>query len=322
MDRAPGPCPPPRPPTGVTGTLDEAGRGPLVPVPGRPRPDAPRSTLSGLPADYDLALYGDIEAAFDQLITGADVTQLAGRVRRRRPGRARPRSRYVPDRGHRDPDLGRRRCRPRSSPRGSTPRGSTRPRIYAPRIYAPRIYAPRIYAPRIYAPDSYVPGPRRRPGLPRRLLGSAEPDAARRVGQHRHRRSETRLRRPPATPSGYFYVRVQGHDDRRSTPTRPFQLDRRRRRRLRLRRPRATSGDHAHARRPPRRRRRDGDRHRHQQARAAPSGTPRARRLPGLAGRAWPPTHRRRRRRRARTRARVRRPAGPGRPDTRTARTP
>ena len=97
------------------------------------------------------------------------------------------------------------------------------PRIYAPRIYAPRIYAPRIYAPRIYAPDSYVPDLASDAGVPRRVHRGAEPDAAGRVGEHRDG-AET-VTASTGNTDGFFYVRVQGHDDQVFDADLPFELD-------------------------------------------------------------------------------------------------
>ena len=110
--------------------------------------------LSDLPADYDVALYGDIEAAFDQLTHQLGRHPARGRGGRRRTGLARPRCRCT---------------RPRSThvPTSAADLPSTQ---FAPRIYAPRIYAPRIYAPRIYAPADLRAADLRAADLRTRLL--------------------------------------------------------------------------------------------------------------------------------------------------------
>ena len=120
-------------------SLNEAGearwfRFPVVP--GR----TSRSGLGGLTKDYDVALYGDIQAAYDELSGEASAPRPAAR-----------RATAVGDTqlpGY-----------PVTVSTIPTPQTSQQfaPRIYAPRIYAPRIYAPRIYAPRIYAPRIYAP---------------------------------------------------------------------------------------------------------------------------------------------------------------------
>ena len=114
--------------------------------------------------------------------------------------------------------------------------------IYAPRIYAPRIYAPRIYAPRIYAPDSFDPYLESDPAFQHAFSRRPEPDAARRVRQHRpqrrdvsashrqHRRaSSTSACRATTTRSSHrrpFRLGAHGHGRRRraagsSTTSRP-----------------------------------------------------------------------------------------------------
>ncbi|MFV9503269.1 MAG: PxKF domain-containing protein [Oscillochloridaceae bacterium umkhey_bin13] len=78
--------------------------------------------LRDLPADYDLTVYRDIAALYQDLTTPADLYRLGAE--------------FAPD--IYAPDI-------------------YAPDIYAPDIYAPDIYAPDIYAPDIYAPDIYAP---------------------------------------------------------------------------------------------------------------------------------------------------------------------
>ena len=108
--------------------------------------------LTNLPADYDVALYGDISAAFDQLSSGTDLSQLAAASAQGAPGS----ESQIPSYPAAATDIPTANTAAKFAPRIYAP-DLYAPRIYAPRIYAPRIYAPRIYAPRIYAPDAYDP---------------------------------------------------------------------------------------------------------------------------------------------------------------------
>ncbi len=200
------------------GTLTEAGetrwyRFPVVPG------EQATVNLTDLPADDDVALYGDIGAAFDQLSSSTDLSQLAAASAQGAPGSEHAGA-GLPGGRHRHPDV-QRHAR-------SSPRRSTRPHIYAPRIYAPRDLRPahlrpaHLRAPHLRA-GRLRPEPRGRPGLQRGVLGRPGPDPARGLVQHRH--PETRpSRRPRATPTGYFYVRVQGHTD--LTPAAAFHVAR------------------------------------------------------------------------------------------------
>lgn len=73
------------PADGIEGTLDEPGearwfRFPVVPG------QRVSVDLSSLPADYDVALYGDIESAFTRLRDSSEVTQLAAASAAGAPG--------------------------------------------------------------------------------------------------------------------------------------------------------------------------------------------------------------------------------------------
>ncbi len=179
-----------------------------------------------------------------------DLTSLPGRLRRRalrrhRRGVRPAQRRHRPDASSRPRRRTARRARRRRSRRtrprsptsrrppaavSSSRRGSTRPRIYAPAdLRAADLRAADLRAADLRAADLRAgrlrPRPRRPTRLPRRVLGRPEPDAARGLGQHRHR-APRRSRRRPATPTGYFYVRVQGHDDQSFDPRRPSTLAR------------------------------------------------------------------------------------------------
>ena len=286
MDRRRRPCPTPGSPARSTSRARPAGSASRS-CPG----SGPSVDLSSLPADYDVALYGDIQAAFDRLSASSDITQLAAASAAGAPGSETQVPTYpaevtqVPTSAAELPST-------QFAPRIYAPRIYA-PRIYAPRIYAPRIYAPRIYAPRIYAPDSYNPDLDADPAF-RDAFSAAQNQTLLAVSANTGIEAETRLRRD--RQHGRLLLRPGAGPRRRrvrrrpAVPARACGLGRHRLRRPRgLRRP-AHAGAHP-------RRRAHGHRHRHQQARAR-RGHAGARRLPGLAGQPGG-QHRRRGRRRA-----------------------
>ncbi len=209
------------PAEGVSGTLDEPGearwfRFPVVPG------QRVNVDLSSLPADYDLALYGDIDAAFQRLGGGSEVTQLAAASAAGAPGSQTQVPDYptsvskVPTSADTLPST-------TFAPRIYAPRIYA-PRIYAPRIYAPRIYAPRIYAPRIYAPDSYVPDLDSDPAF-RDAFSAAQNQTLLAVSANTGTSAET-VSASTGNTEGYFYVRVQGHGDTVFDAARAFRLER------------------------------------------------------------------------------------------------
>ena len=302
--------------TGRPALDDKTSSSPARPA-GTSSRSSPASSVEGrhcpsLPADYDLALYGDIGKAFDTArSTASDLTQLAAASAAGAPG-SRDAGAGVPDQRHRHPD---RRTTPPSATvraRGSTPRGSTR-RGCTPRGSTRRGSTPRAST----RPGCTHPTPTSPTSRPTRR-------SATRSRQRRTRRCSRcrptpapgrprRRRRPPATPTGYFYVRVQGHDDAGFDAATPFHLGARGSSGIEdcvgLEHLRATApspgpdaSDDEH-----------GDRHRHPE-----DAGPRQRRrptrgVPRLVGRAWPPASGRRRRRRQRISPRVAGAAGAGR---------
>ena len=183
-----------------------------------------RVDLSELPADYDLALYGDIQQAFDELSDDADPlaklsSTVNGTVGAQDQVPSYPTSvQDVPtEKPQTDPG-------PTFAPRIYAPRIYA-PRIYAPRIYAPRIYAPRIYAPRIYAPGSFDPYLESTPGF-QQAFSAAQNQTLLAVSADTGRASETVSARTGNT-SGFFYVRVQGHNDRVFSTDEAFRVSRR-----------------------------------------------------------------------------------------------
>ena len=207
-----------------------AGRGAVVQVPCRARPAGHRQPTS--PADYDLALYGDIGSAFDQL----------AERRRPRPSSPPPRPRARP--GAETQTRSTTPASPRSRRRSTKPPVTTQfapriyapriyaPRIYAPRIYAPRIYAPRIYAPRIYAPDSFVPDLESNTFF-RDAFSAAQNQTLLAMSANTDLAPET-VSASTGNTDGYFYVRVQGATDEAFDAGTPFslRLNRHRRREL------------------------------------------------------------------------------------------
>ena len=88
--------------------------------------------------------------------------------------------------------------------RGCTPRGSTRPRVYAPRVYAPRVYAPNSYAPDLPADPAF-----------RDAFSAAQNQTLLVVSVNSGTGATGAETATVSTGNnqGYFYVRVQGHDD-------------------------------------------------------------------------------------------------------------
>ena len=209
------------PDAGISGTIDEPGearwfRFPVVP--------GQRVTvdLTNLPGDYDVALYGDIQAAFERLSASSDVTQLAAASAAGAPGSETQVPEY-PSEVTQVPTSAAELPSTQFAPRIYAPRIYA-PRIYAPRIYAPRIYAPRIYAPRIYAADSYNPDLDADPAF-RDAFSAAQNQTLLAVSANTGTSAE-RVTASTGNTDGYFYVRVQGHDDAVFDTDRSFRLAR------------------------------------------------------------------------------------------------
>ncbi|HEX4471184.1 MAG TPA: hypothetical protein VH085_04395, partial [Nocardioides sp.] len=201
---------------GLDGTLTAAGetrwyRFPVVPG------EQATVNLTNLPADDDVALYGDIGAAFDQLSNSTDLSQLAAASAQGAPGS----TTQVPDYPAAATDIPTSNVTPKFAPRIYAPRIYA-PRIYAPDAYAPRIYAPSIYAPRIYAPDSYDPSLSGDPGFSE-AFSAAQDQTLLAVSSNTGTQAET-VSASTGNTDGYFYVRVQGHTD--LTPGGTFHIAR------------------------------------------------------------------------------------------------
>jgi hypothetical protein len=191
---------------GATGTIAEAGEARWYRFPVVPGQQVSVS-LKNLPADYDLALYGDIQQAFDALSDGDYVSQLAGAAAAGAPGSGSQVPNYPTD--------------VTTVPTSADNVPSTK---FAPRIYAPRIYAPRIYAPRIYAPDSYVPDLESNDAF-RNAFSTAQNETLLAVSANTERSDEI-VTASTGNTNGYFYVRVQGHDDAEFDAVKAFGLER------------------------------------------------------------------------------------------------
>ncbi len=206
---------------GKTGSVRESGEARWYKFPVVPNQQV-SVTLKNLPADYDLALYGDIQKAFDSLSTADDLSQLASAASAGAPGSETQIPDYpasvtkVPTDASNAPST-------TFAPRIYAPRIYA-PRIYAPRIYAPRIYAPRIYAPRIYAPDSYVPDITSDPKF-RDAFSAAQNQTLLAVSTNTGTDQET-VTASTGNTDGFFYVRVQGHGDADFDATNQFGLER------------------------------------------------------------------------------------------------
>ncbi|WP_329651865.1 hypothetical protein [Nocardioides sp.] len=162
--------------------------------------------LSNLPADDDVALYGDIGAAFDQLSSGStsDLSQLAAASAQTAPGS----SSQVPQYPAAATTIPTSNVTPAFAPRIYAP-DLYAPRIYAPSAYAPRIYAPSVYAPRIYAPDAYDPSLSGDAGFSD-AFSAAQNQTLLAVSANSGTQAET-VTAPSGNTSGFFYVRVEGH---------------------------------------------------------------------------------------------------------------
>ncbi len=175
------------------------------------------ANLSNLPQDYDLALFGDIQAAFDRLSEGGGSTDLTQLATGSSAGAA-VTDTQIPQFPADVVDV------PTTKDDVAGPNFAPRvyaPRVYAPRVYAPRVYAPRVYAPRVYAADSFDPDLSGDPKF-RDAFTGAQTQSLLAVSAKPGTASEA-VAAGSGNTVGTFYVRVQGHDDQSSSPT-PFTL--------------------------------------------------------------------------------------------------
>ncbi|QIK66203.1 hypothetical protein G7072_07450 [Nocardioides sp. HDW12B] len=165
------------------------------------------ATLTGLPKDYDLALYGDIGKALTNLTESPDLTALAASATAGTAGNGS----QVPEfpegivEGTMGPAL---KPGPSFAPRAYAPRAYA-PRAYAPRAYAPRAYAPRAYAPRAYAPATFDPGITSNADF-QQAFSTAQDQSLIAVSARSGRGGESVSARSGNT-TGFYYLRVQGH---------------------------------------------------------------------------------------------------------------
>ncbi len=165
--------------------------------------------LSDIPIgkDYDLALYGDIADAFDRLAHGSEEEQLAATaaaagVTDTTEVKFPEVTATIPTKA--DPPDG-----ITFAPRVYAPRVYA-PRVYAPRVYAPRVYAPRVYAPRVYAPSNFLPEVT--DDSFSEAYSAAQSQTLLAVSTNTGDSDET-LSATTGNTAGWFYLRVQGHDD-------------------------------------------------------------------------------------------------------------
>jgi hypothetical protein len=189
----------------LDGTLSVAGETRWYKIPVVPGQQV-TVNLTNLPVDDDVALYGDIGAAFDQLSNSTDLSQLAAASAQGAPGSGT----QVPDYPAAATDIPTSNQTPKFAPRIYAP-SIYAPRIYAPDAYAPRIYAPSIYAPRIYAPDAYDPSLSADQGFSE-AFSAAQDQTLLAVSSNTGTQDET-VSAPTGNTSGFMYVRVQGHTD-------------------------------------------------------------------------------------------------------------
>ncbi|MGC4108858.1 MAG: hypothetical protein QM747_00175 [Nocardioides sp.] len=173
--------------------------------------------LSNLPADYDVALYGDIQSAFDQLSNSSstDLSQLAAASAQSTPGSGS----QVPDYPTEATDIPTSNQTPKFAPHIYAPHIYA-PSVEAPHIYAPHIYAPHIYAPHIYAPEAYDPSLAGDAGFSE-AFSAAQDQTLLAVSTNTGTQNET-VSAGTGNTSGFYYVRVQGHDE--TTPAGGFHV--------------------------------------------------------------------------------------------------
>ena len=179
------------------------------------------SGVDNLPADYDVALYGDIGKAFDQLVNGDDLARLtassaATGVSSTQVPEYPAETSEIPTKE--DPPSGQ-----QFAPRVYAPRVYA-PRVYAPRVYAPRVYAPRVYAPRVYAPGSYIPANVSDDSLSD-AFSAAQNQVLLAASTNTGKLDEV-VSASTGNSDGVFYLRVQGHDDTAFDDQVSFQLTR------------------------------------------------------------------------------------------------
>ena len=196
------------------GTLTEPGETRWYKIPVVPGQQV-TVDLGNLPADYDVALYGDIGAAFDQLNSGTDLSQLAAASAQAAPGSGT----QVPDYPTAATDIPTSNVTPKFAPHIYAPHIYA-PHIYAPSIYAPRIYAPHIYAPHIYAPEAYDPSLTADPAFSE-AFSAAQDQTLLAVSANTGTQDEI-VSGSSGNTSGFIYVRVQGHTD--LTPAGDFHV--------------------------------------------------------------------------------------------------
>jgi hypothetical protein len=203
---------------GLDGTLNEAGEARWYRFPVVPGQQA-TVKLTDLPADYDVALYGDIGAAFDQISDGTSLAQLAAASTQSTPGSGS----QIPDYPAQATSIPTSNTTPQFAPHIYSPHIYS-PHIYSPHIYSPHIYSPHIYSPHIYSPNAFDPSLAGDAAFSD-AFSAAQDQTLLTLSANTGTQDET-VSAPTGNTSGYFYVRVQGHTDQAFDKTKPFHIAR------------------------------------------------------------------------------------------------
>jgi hypothetical protein len=173
-----------------------------------------------LPADYDLALYGDVGAAFDQLVDGDPVAQLASTsaasgVTDTQVPQFPAETATIPTREN--PPTGQ-----QFAPHVYSPHVYS-PHVYSPHVYSPHVYSPHVYSPRVFTPGSYIPANVSDSSLSD-AFSAAQNQALLAASTNTGTADET-VSASSGNTTGFFYVRVEGHGDADFDANEAFQLN-------------------------------------------------------------------------------------------------
>ena len=174
-----------------------------------------------LPADYDIALYGDVGAAFDRLLDGDDLavltaTSAASGVGDSQVPQYPPETSTIPTKTN--PPTGQ-----QFAPHVYSPHVYS-PHVYSPHVYSPHVYSPHVYSPRVYTPGSFIAANVSDSSLSD-AFSAAQNQTLLAASTNTGTADET-VSATTGNTTGFFYVRVQGHGDTDFDATDAFQLTR------------------------------------------------------------------------------------------------